>query len=199
MIPTHLLSEDGMTALARILWLIEKTRTGLAYCPLLPIVASFLLVIFKEWEAYYVLNSMLDTTISLLDPYNQIGATGLRSLRWYFPMNEEDLRKVIATFVDHVKHKSARFTKMLEFFEKRSFNTAELFLGWFSTMFQGYLSYDFLFRIFFCYLNEGIKIFYRIGYAVLRNLRVNPIIDSIDPPSGLNFFESLFKSLNEGP
>lgn len=170
-----MLSSEGKLALQRILWLIEKMYAGLKYCPLLPIVAGHLLGIFKESETFQILAIMLDTSEYLLDENLTEGGLNSRCLRWYFPMNEDILRKVCHTFIHSIAKKSSDFQSVLNHLEEIHFDAQKLFFSWFSTMFQGYVNQDFIFRILFCFLNEGIKVFYRFGYALIHNLRVSPL------------------------
>lgn len=167
-----MLSTEGKLALQRLLWLFQKMYAGLKYCPLLPVITALLLSIFKESETFQIVSTMLDITENLLDNNREEGGLGFRCLRWYFPMNEDILRKVCKTFRDEMKHKSLRFGKAMKHLDSIGFDSSKLLLSWFSTMFQGFLNQDFIFRILFCFLNEGIKVFYRFSFAFIFNLRV---------------------------
>ena len=60
----HCLNGEGLKALSRILWIINKTKT-LQYCPVLVHVASLLLIFLSEKEAVRVLEFLVDDSVAL--------------------------------------------------------------------------------------------------------------------------------------
>jgi len=95
--------------------------------------------------------------------------------------------RFIKSFYNYVLKKSKAFVLIEKHLTSIGYNYVELFSDWFKNLFFGFLplpvkiSQNMVFvtcdkvilRIFVTYLNEGIKIYYRMGYALLRTFKVN--------------------------
>ncbi len=58
------LNQNGIEIVSNLLRTISKTK-NIQYCPMLPFVASMLVMFLEEREAYKVLDYMIDDSLSL--------------------------------------------------------------------------------------------------------------------------------------
>lgn len=164
----NLLTPAGLIALKRILWILKESIRYLEYSPMLPLILSLMLLFLTEAEAYCIVKVMLEQSLSLLDESHQYKASELKGLRWHFTFVEEDFKKTTRSFIDTITIKSKSFAETIQHFDNIRFDYETLFSNWFATIFIGFLPFPMILQAFNFYMNEGIKIYYRLGYAVLR-------------------------------
>lgn len=82
----HCLNEEGVKALSRILWIINKTKT-VQYCPMLVHVTSMLLIFLEEKEVYRIVEYLVDDSVAL-------HINNQESLRWHFTLSEAQFNKL---------------------------------------------------------------------------------------------------------
>mmetsp|Transcript_26687 Transcript_26687/g.23646 ORF Transcript_26687/g.23646 Transcript_26687/m.23646 type:complete len:141 (-) Transcript_26687:778-1200(-) len=123
---------------------------------------------------------MIDQSKKLLDESSQYRSDEMRGLRWHFTLEREHFDKFIQSFLNFVKMRSKVFNKLIKHFERIGYDYVELFHEFFTNQFFGFLPLKLVLRVFFAYLNEGIKIFYRYGYAILRTFKED-ILNTTDP------------------
>lgn len=98
-------------------------------------------------------------------------AEELRGLRWYFPLDRKDFFATIETFMTFMRDRSASIRTSLDHLEKIGVNGRAFMQEQFSRFFLDYIPLDIIYMIFPAYLNEGIKILFRIGYAFFKTLK----------------------------
>jgi len=114
---------------------------------------------------------MLAESKLFLDESTQFHARQMRGLRWHLTLNQEDFEKFIKSFYENVTGKSQSFSEIQIHFDKIGFDYLKMFQEWFRQLFLGWLPVNLVLKIFACYMNEGIKIYYRMGYAACRVLK----------------------------
>lgn len=192
-----MLNSDGIIALKRICWIFKESFKQLegGFSPMIPHILDMLLMFVSEAEAYCVVRMMLEQSLNLLDESHQYKASELKSLRWHFSFTESDFSKIVQTFVDTVSSKSTSFTEMIAHFDNIKFGYMDMFTTWFLYIFKGFLPYSLLIKAVVFFLNEGIKIYYRLAYSLLRSFK-EEILAHQDPDTMVEKIRSLGLALD---
>jgi len=146
---SYYLNNRGKLTVARILSCFAYNQPDIQYCPMLYPIASILRHYLSEEDTYGLLAIM---------------AASKRAKYLYLSKNEFDIAAMTAY---ELSQKFAR--KHLVYLEVSSSHEEmmNLFNNWLWWIFH-YLPFTHVVRIIDCYLVEGYKIFYRIGFALLR-------------------------------
>eukprot|EP00727_Mastigamoeba_balamuthi_P001506 m51a1_g11352 hypothetical protein (1051) ;mRNA; r:15935-22059 len=149
---SHFVSSNAVDAAKRILCTIASTVSSVGYCPRIPDLLLALLGFMPEKEAYVTMLEVLKRSES--------------DRRWN--MDSRGLSVACCTF-------DALLARQMPALHKKGKEVGvkwfELAHQWFARMFVDTLPYSIVLRVVDCYLNEGTKIFYRVGLALLRNAR----------------------------
>ena len=169
-LPEHFLNILGQNQVKELLWLLYSLVASIEYCPLLIKMISFLLIFFKKDEVFCICKSILMTDSNDNDP---------SKLKFRLRFNLLDHKKLINSFIESIPLITNNTGKhILDKFNSIGFKTEKLIESMFFNMFYGYLNFLALHRLFFLYMNEGIKIFYRVAYSLLK-LCKSEIMDMI--------------------
>ena len=142
------------------------------YSPFLPIIGSLLLIFLEKQDVLKVLRIMLLESERMLREDGQLNrAEELRGLRWYFPLDKKDYHSTIETFVTFMADRSKSVRECLKHLKFIEVDTREFMQTQFSSFFLNYVPLDIINTMFTVYLNEGIKIMFRIGYAFFKILK----------------------------
>lgn len=98
-------------------------------------------------------------------------AEELRGLRWYFPLDKKDFFYTIETFMTFMKDRSSSIRSSLDHLESIGVDGRAFMQEQFSRFFLDYIPLDIIYMLFPAYLNEGIKILFRIGYGFFKTLK----------------------------
>lgn len=151
---------------------MRRSSQSLQYCPFLPVVTSLLLVYLEGHDALKVLRLMLEDSTRMLSEEGQLNrAEEMRGLRWYFPLDRKDFYSVIETFMTFMADRSNSIKSSLKHMEDIGVDPTAFIKEQFSSFFLDYVPLDIVNTLFPAYLNEGIKILFRIGYAFFKTLK----------------------------
>jgi hypothetical protein len=196
LLQVHFLNEQGLYALKKMMWVIKKTEFQLTYQPMVPQIAALLLTFMSEGDTYSLLKIMLAESKTLLDESHQYKAQEMRGLRWHLTLNQDDYEKFIQSFYENIGSKSKSFNKIQAHGQKIGFDINKMFQDMFKNLFFTWLPLNLVLRIFVCYMNEGVKIYYRMGYAALRNLK-KEILAHKDPNTMKEMIRSKLMNLDD--
>ncbi len=152
----------------KLLWVFYKEVANVKFCPMLPQTLSLLLLFVTEAEAYTIGKTMVEQSIRFLDESKPENLEDIKSLRWYFTLVEDQFYKFIESFCRFLKKRSSAFLEIETHFRKIGYDYIDFFCSIFETLFLGFFPLPIVIRIFSAYLNEGIKIYYRMGYAFVK-------------------------------
>jgi hypothetical protein len=148
----HFLIEGSEELVKRLLVVIGLEFPSIDYCPCIPDLIQILLTFMSESDAYGVLACMLGRS---------------QDARKYIIISKHEHLKFCAAFLQVLAKIIPRLHKhisSLHITEKESYN----FLStWFSRLFVASFPYQAVLHVFDAYMNEGVKILYRIALAVL--------------------------------
>ncbi|CAD8063609.1 unnamed protein product [Paramecium sonneborni] len=179
----QILNQQGIEALIRLLWIVNNLNHFLEYNPMLLHIIVLLLIFLSEAQTYCVLQFMIkDSQQCLNDHQNK------QQLRWHLIMNEEHFKETATTFYETVSKRSKTFSNVYQFMQNIHFDSFELFQEMSINLMLTYLPFSTVLKIFIIYLNEGIKIYFRIFYSVLRY-----ISDDIKSCKSNSNFKSIFR------
>lgn len=155
-----------------LLVILRRTASSLHYCPFLPVVASLLLMFLSREDCLHVLRVMLEDSQRMLSEEGQFNrAEELRGLRWYFPLDKKDYFSTIETFMTFMRDRSKSVKECLAHLEAIEVDSRRFMQEQFSSFFLGFVPLDIINTLFTVYINEGIKIMFRIGYAFFKVLK----------------------------
>ncbi|EGC38695.1 hypothetical protein DICPUDRAFT_148582 [Dictyostelium purpureum] len=171
----HLLTEAGVKQVKFLLTLIH-TNSSVEYCPQLPDLVHILLSFMSEANAY--------TTASLMIKDSEEGSP-FKCLN----LDKKECAKFVLSF-DHLIeiHLPKLHRHMLLIGLTNSFVFSD---EWFSRLFVSFLPYTTVLRIFDVFLNEGYKVLYRIGLALLKTHK-----KELKKKTTMEKFLATLKSLN---
>ncbi|XP_072034372.1 LOW QUALITY PROTEIN: TBC1 domain family member 24-like [Amphiura filiformis] len=144
-INTYKLSEDGKKQLTKLLCVMHHTRPDINYCPFLPSIASLLLHYMDTEQAFDALSALLGS-----QRYKYLEQTfiGFEAFRISFT-------KLVIKFASPA-HK---------WIVQRGDDPEKVYEGWVWWVLD--LPFTHLVRVIDVFLVEGLKIFYRIGLAIV--------------------------------
>ncbi|XP_071478421.1 uncharacterized protein [Diadema antillarum] len=142
----YALLSEGQMRLNRLLCVFADTRPDILYCPLLAPVASMLLHYMSPEDTFDCLSALLGSTRY---KFLEISWVGYESFRMSF----EKL--------------ASRFASSAHKFVAKQGDVAEIYKDWVWWILED-LPFSHLIRVMDCYLSEGLKIFYRVGLALLK-------------------------------
>eukprot|EP01105_Mastigella_eilhardi_P028972 TRINITY_DN995_c0_g2_i3.p1 TRINITY_DN995_c0_g2~~TRINITY_DN995_c0_g2_i3.p1 ORF type:complete len:713 (-),score=137.71 TRINITY_DN995_c0_g2_i3:49-1878(-) len=146
----HYLTVEGVEAAKRILCMIGTENPDVEYCPMIPDILLLLLTYMDEAEAYALLSTLLARS---------------KQDHYYFNLNRAQAAQFYLTFNDLVKTKLSNVYRHMQ--EVGVTSMEEFASSWFKTFFVGFLPYKTALRVMDVFMNEGIKVLYRVGLAIL--------------------------------
>jgi len=169
----HCLKSEGVEKIKQMMWVINKTNAKLEFCPIFIPVTSMLMVTFDECQTFNILSMLLDKSYKLLNEDGQVNrAEKLRAVRWWFTFSDDDWVKTCHSFWDLMRVKSDSVAAAEKFIQKKGpewgSSPDQVISYLFGSFFMTVLPYDLVYHMFMVYLNEGIKILFRMGYAFFK-------------------------------
>ncbi|KRX09941.1 hypothetical protein PPERSA_05333 [Pseudocohnilembus persalinus] len=151
----------------------------LQYNPLVVNTTALLFLFLNEDETHYCIKSMLENSIEQL---NRHQTQAMKLLRWHFTLTQEDSNKNAKLFIDHCSRRSSDFRNLVAHFEKCGFlkQYMQIFIDESNKIFMDIFKYSTCIRIFTIFLNEGVRVFYKIFYGYTMILRPRLLL-SQDP------------------
>ncbi|XP_032995450.1 TBC1 domain family member 24-like [Lacerta agilis] len=153
--PEYCLSEEGVTAVKKILICISSLYPDITYCPLLPAVTALMLH-YSQGEA-----QCFEDTCRLL----YCNAPHTSYIDHSFLTHEASCM----TFGDLANKHCPAAHRLIA---SSSDNIFEVYSNWLVWLFDG-LPFDYVIRIFDVYLLEGQKVLYRIALALLKQFQLS--------------------------
>lgn len=86
-------------------------------------------------------------------------------------MKKEQFERLGKSFFDTVSKKSVTFKNILAHFKIIGFDYNDLFADMINSLFVGYVHFPTVLKFFVMFFNEGIKIYFRMTYALCFMLR----------------------------
>lgn len=148
-----------------------------------------LLTYLDKADSLRVIQLMIEDSSRMLTEDGQHNrAEELRGLRWYLPLDKKDFVSCVETFVTFMADRSKSVKECLTHLENIGVDVRTFIHRQFSCFFLEFVPLDIINTMFTVYLNEGIKILYRIGYAFFKQLKIQ-IVNS----TSVEQFEVLVK------
>ena len=156
--------------------ILKRLCPHLHHSPFLPIVLSQLLTYLDKCDTLRVIQLMIEDSSKMLSEDGQHNrAEELRGLRWYFPLDKKDFISCVETFVTFMSDRSKSVKECLTHLESIEINVRDFIHRQFSSFFLEFIPLDIINTMFTVYLNEGIKILFRIGYSFFKLLKTQII------------------------
>lgn len=159
-LPESFINFQGLNQVKEILWLTYSLIPSIEFCPMLIKFISLLLVFLNKEEVFSICKNIL------IEDYNE---KELFKLRFKLRFTVEDNKKIVYSFLDCLMFLTKNMGKTLTSkLNQIGLKFDKLIEDLFFNFFLGYFNFHVLQRILLLYINEGIKIFYRVAYALLK-------------------------------
>ena len=167
----NFLNSDGIQVTKELLWLLYSVIPNIEFCPNLIYVINLSLVFLNKEETYNYLKNVL------IDDFKN---ENIQLLRFRFRFNYDDNKRLILSFIDCFYSITQNIgNDIKKKFEKIGFKIEDLIQDMFFNFFYEYLNFSCLCKFFMCFLREGVKMFYRLAYAIFKTLK-NDILEIND-------------------
>jgi hypothetical protein len=167
-LPYHFLNDKGIEACKELLWLLFSVVPSIEFCPFLLKIISFSLIFLTKEEVFAMVKNLI------ISDYSN---NKLDGIRFRLRFNYEENKRLIPSFIECFLNITNKTGKELEQkFEKLGFEFEILVEDMFFTLFYEYFNFLFLHKIFLLYLREGVKVLFRIAYAILKTFK-NEILE----------------------
>ena len=157
-LPVHYLSEDGVTHLKTILWMINDLIPRIEYCPLIPRIISIFLVLLEKEEAYEATRILLEMNYK---------PTDMHKLRWHLRFTKTENEKLVTTISTFLSGQDD-MKQLFAFFKALNFDATLLIKNMVECLFLEYLNFNAILRVFPFFLLEGSKSLFRVSYGILK-------------------------------
>eukprot|EP00026_Physarum_polycephalum_P005492 Phypoly_transcript_05527.p1 GENE.Phypoly_transcript_05527~~Phypoly_transcript_05527.p1 ORF type:complete len:408 (+),score=40.75 Phypoly_transcript_05527:99-1322(+) len=148
----HFLIEESEELVRRLLVVIGLDFPSIDYCPCIPDLLQILLAFMGEADTYGVVKCMLERS---------------QDERKYMIVSKYEHMKFSAGFLQVLAKLIPRLHKHITSLLITEKEYHHFLSAWFSRMFVSFFPYQAVLQIFDVYMNEGVKIWYRIALAVL--------------------------------
>lgn len=148
----HHLVDDAFDVLKRLLCVIATVFPDIEYCPSIPDLVQVCLMFLSEADTFAVVNLLVETS--------------RKNSRHYLNANKKECTVFLLTFNKLIQLHLPRLYKHMS---SLGIEGSQAFADvWFSRLFVSYLPYQTMLRVFDIFMNEGNKIFYKVGLAILK-------------------------------
>eukprot|EP01129_Flabellula_baltica_P009206 TRINITY_DN3726_c0_g1_i2.p1 TRINITY_DN3726_c0_g1~~TRINITY_DN3726_c0_g1_i2.p1 ORF type:complete len:740 (-),score=157.92 TRINITY_DN3726_c0_g1_i2:28-2247(-) len=163
---THLITLDGIKACKRILVLLGMDFPTVKFCPVLPDLVCYLLAFLDESQAFHAVTSLFQ------DALNEENRDFTHLM-----ISKRSEIAFVKTFEGCVKH---HIPEMYRHMKKIKMKITPIFQEWSRRLFVTALPYHLAVHVFSAYLNEGLKVIFRVGLAILFSL-LEPLLETETP------------------
>ena len=161
-LPFHYLVSDGVNIIKELLWMLNTVVLNIEFCPMLIKLISLTVLFLSKEETFAVIKNII-----VMDYIEYKDS----NIRFRLCFDFEHNKKLVKSFIESYKEITNSGMQMLEKFHSINFKLELLIEDMFFNLFIDYFNFQLLHRVFFLYLNEGVKILYRVAYAVLKTLK----------------------------
>ena len=159
-LPFHYLNEDGIEELKIILWMICENHRNIAFSPIIIKLLSLILIFCNKYEAYEIM-------CKLIEQDNNKTNNNENNLTWRLKFSYDENKKLISSMAGYLKEIAPKTrNKYYNNLEHIFFDVEDLYEDMCFNLFFNYLNFYGILRLLPVYLIEGIKIFYRLIYAL---------------------------------
>lgn len=177
----HFMNKKGIQIAKEVMWLLYSVVPNIEYCPLMIKLVSLSLLFLTKTECFAYMRNMI-----LTDYQNKED----NLLRFRLRFTYEDNKRLVLSFIECFKTiTKATGKEIISKMKKIGFEFETLIEDMFFNFFYGYFSFDYLHRLFMCFLREGSKILFRIGFALLKTLK-STILEIEDKNEVINIIKS---------
>jgi hypothetical protein len=187
-LPYHFLNEKGIETCKELLWLLFSVVPNIEFCPLLIYIISFCSIFLTKEETFHMIKNLIITDYS---------DNCIENIRFRLRFNYEENKRLIPSFIECFTNATNRTGKEIQQkFEKLGFEFEILIEDMFFSLFMDYFNFIFLQKIFLLYLREGVKMLYRVAYAVLKMFK-DDILDINKPDTVIKVIKQKCNDLKD--
>ena len=151
-LPSAVLEAHEVREANIVLILLATENPDLSFVPALPELVACLVLFMDPATAFWTVTGMIEES---------------RTRGWYFPLSRSALALFVETFASLAKSKAKGAVSALA---AHDLAVSDVAIPWFRSLFLGHLPLYAVVTLMDAYMNEGSKILYRVGLALLRAL-----------------------------
>jgi hypothetical protein len=186
-LPVDYLNEDGIQKLKEILWLLNSVIPVIEFSPLIIKLTSILLIFCNQVETYYIMRSLLELSYNLNDT---------SMIRWHVRFSYNDNYKIITSAAESLKTISNTGKELYQHFENINFPIEKLLEDMIYGFFLEYLNLSGILRLLPLFMNEGVKVLYRLTYALLKTIKPS-IMKITSPDNAISTIKKLSREVTD--
>jgi hypothetical protein len=161
-LPVDYLTETGIQRLKEILWMLNSVIPVIEFSPLIIKITSILLIFCNHVETYNIMRNMLELSYNLNETFK---------IRWHFRFSYNDNHKIITSAVESLRTISNTGKEIYQHFENLNFPIEKLLEDMMFGFYLEYLNLSGVLRLLPLFMNEGVKVLYRLTYALLKTIK----------------------------
>lgn len=156
---SSLLSPEGLEALKRVLWAVNEAYPNVKYCPVLPCIVTFSLLFLSETEAFLLTTALVRHSETV---------TSHPNINWHLLFSQSQHQRLYTVIKDFIQNKES---KVIANWERNGINVMEIIEELVGCFYVNGLHWNTLFRLYCCYLSEGMRIFIRFTLGMVKRLK----------------------------
>ena len=175
-LPVNYMKEEGIQTVKEILWMLNSVVHNIEHSPIIIKIVSLILLFCSKIETYEIMKELLEINNKTSETYK---------IRWHFKFIFNDNHKIITSIIESLKSISSILKELFVHFDNINFPIEKLIEDMVFGFFMEYFNFNGLIMLLPLFLNEGVKILYRLIYAILKTFKAS--ILKIKSPDDLIF------------
>jgi hypothetical protein len=161
-LPIDYLNDIGNQKLKEILWMLNSVIPVIEFSPLIIKLTSILLIFSTQVETYNIIRNVLELSYNLNET---------SKIRWHVRFSYNDNHKIITSAVESLRTISNTGKELYHHFENINFPIEKLLEDMIFGFYLEYLNLSGILRLLPLFMNEGVKVLYRLTYALLKTIK----------------------------
>jgi hypothetical protein len=186
-LPIEVLNETGLTRLKETLWMLNSVIPVIEFSPMIIKLVSLLLLFCNEIETYSIMRALLETSYNLNETFK---------IRWHVRFSYNDNHKIITSACESLRDISRTGKEIYQHFEAINFPIEKLLEDMIFGFFMDYLNISGVLRLLPVFLNEGVKVLYRLTYALLKTIKKD-VMKITNPDEVISTIRKLSKGITD--
>lgn len=160
------ISERGVEAAKRLLCIIATVHPEIEFSPFMPAIVVILLGFMKEAEAFAVIEAMINSTKKAkVEEEKGEKKSVFKQLLF---LNRTDFVVFTKSFDSFMKKK---YSKLVKKISDLGVSLEDAARSLFESFFSDFLSHPIILRIFDAFINEGVRIIFRVAAALITSFK----------------------------
>ena len=158
------ITDAGAEAAKRLLCVIATAHPEIEFSPFIPAIVVILLGFMKEAEAFAVIEAMLNSSKMA----GKDDSSESKKHKQYVFLNRAEFIAFTKSFDTFMKKK---YSKIIKKMDAIGVNLETVARSLFESFFSGFVSYPLILRIFDAFINEGVRVIFRVAASLITSFK----------------------------